>query len=79
MANSLLTVRFLIHYANSNSAERGGSPMKSAKLKLVERTDLRTVAGRKANEAYRTREHLTESEMDKLLAMKRRQSKSKSN
>jgi hypothetical protein len=53
--------------------------MKSAKLKLVERIDLRTVAGRKANEAYRTREHLTESEMDKLLAMKRRQSKSKSN
>ena len=42
--------------------------MKSAKLKLVKRTDLRTVAGRKANDAYRTREHLTESEMAKLLA-----------
>ncbi len=42
--------------------------MKSAKLKLVERVDLRTVAGRKANDAYRTREHLTEAEMTKLLA-----------
>src|SRR6188472_3466499 len=40
--------------------------MKSAKLKLVKTADLRTVAGRKANGAYRTRE-LTESEMDKLL------------
>jgi site-specific recombinase XerD len=42
--------------------------MKSTKLKLVGRTDLRTVAGRKPNEAYRVREHLTEAEVDKLLA-----------
>ena len=41
--------------------------MKSAKLKLVKPTDLRTVEGRRANEAYRTREHLTEAEVDKLL------------
>src|SRR4249919_2557978 len=41
--------------------------MKSTKLKLVERSVMRTVAGRKANDAYRTREHLTESEIAKLL------------
>jgi type 1 fimbriae regulatory protein FimB/type 1 fimbriae regulatory protein FimE len=44
--------------------------MKASNLKLVERIDKRPVAskGRKANKAYRTREHLTESEMAKLLA-----------
>ena len=41
-----------------------------AKLKLVKRIVLRPVAsaGRKPNKAYRTREHLTESEIAKLLA-----------
>jgi hypothetical protein len=62
-----LTVRFLSYYANSDTAQRRGSPMKSAKRKLVDRTDLRTVKGRKPNDAYRTREHLTESEIAKLL------------
>ena len=44
--------------------------MNTAKLKLVKRTVLRPVApaGRKPNKAYRTREHLTESEIAKLLA-----------
>jgi integrase len=44
--------------------------MKSSHLRLVERTDMRPVAskGRKPNEAYRVREHLTEDEMSKLLA-----------
>ena len=44
--------------------------MKTTRLKLVERTDMRPVAspGRKLNKTYRTREHLTESEMTKLLA-----------
>jgi site-specific recombinase XerD len=39
-------------------------------LKLVKSTVMRPVApqGRKANDAYRVREHLTESEVDKLLA-----------
>jgi site-specific recombinase XerD len=39
-------------------------------LKLVKSTVMRPVApkGRKANAAYRVREHLTEGEMDKLLA-----------
>ena len=41
--------------------------MKSNNLKLVECSDMRPV-GRKANAAYRVREHLTESEMVKLLA-----------
>jgi site-specific recombinase XerD len=44
--------------------------MNAAHLKLIKRTDMRPVAskGRKPNKAYRTREHLTESEMTKLLA-----------
>lgn len=39
-------------------------------LKLVKSTVMRPVApkGRKTNDAYRVREHLTEGEMDKLLA-----------
>jgi site-specific recombinase XerD len=43
--------------------------MNATHLKLVERTDMRPVAskGHKSNKAYRTREHLTESEMTKLL------------
>ena len=41
--------------------------MKSSNLKLVDCTDMRPV-GRKPNAAYRVREHLTESEMAKLLA-----------
>jgi len=40
--------------------------MKSSNLKLVECTDMRPV-GRKPNAAYRIREHLTETEMTKLL------------
>jgi site-specific recombinase XerD len=44
--------------------------MKAHHLKLVDRAVMRPVApaGRKANDAYRVREHLTETEMDKLLA-----------
>jgi site-specific recombinase XerD len=44
--------------------------MKSSHLKLVDRTVMRPVAPtrRKTNDAYRVREHLTEAEMDKLLA-----------
>jgi len=43
--------------------------MKSRHLKLVKSSVMRPVcaAGRRANEAYRVREHLTESEMAKLL------------
>lgn len=40
--------------------------MKSSNLKLVDCTDMRPV-GRKPNAAYRVREHLTESEMARLL------------
>jgi hypothetical protein len=44
--------------------------MKSTNLKLVKSTVMRPVAatGRKLNKAYRTREHLTESEVTELLA-----------
>jgi len=44
--------------------------MNSTHLKLVNQSDLRTVAppGRKPNKAYRVREHLLEDEIDKLLA-----------
>jgi type 1 fimbriae regulatory protein FimB/type 1 fimbriae regulatory protein FimE len=41
-------------------------PMKPHHLKLVKSTVMRPV-GRKANDAYRVREHLTEAEMAKLL------------
>ena len=43
--------------------------MKSTRLKLVRSTVMRPVApaGRKANDAYRVREHLTASEIDKLF------------
>jgi hypothetical protein len=40
--------------------------MKSSNLKLIECIDMRPV-GRKPNAAYRVREHLTETEMAKLL------------
>ena len=48
--------------------------MKSARLKLVKSTEMRPVAakGRQSNAAYRVREHLTESEMDRLLAALKR-------
>ena len=48
--------------------------MNTARLKLVERSVMRPVAskGRKPNKTYRTREHLTEAEMDKLLAALKR-------
>jgi type 1 fimbriae regulatory protein FimB/type 1 fimbriae regulatory protein FimE len=42
--------------------------MKSGNLRLVKNAVMRPVPGRKANETYRVREHLTEGEMDKLLA-----------
>jgi type 1 fimbriae regulatory protein FimB/type 1 fimbriae regulatory protein FimE len=42
--------------------------MKSRHLKLVKSAVMRPVPARKANDAYRVREHLTEAEMDKLLA-----------
>ena len=44
--------------------------MKSSRLGLVDRAVMRPVAskGRKSNEAYRVREHLTEEEIAKLLA-----------
>ena len=43
-------------------------PVKSRHLKLVKSAVMRPVPARKANDAYRVREHLTEAEMDKLLA-----------
>jgi site-specific recombinase XerD len=60
----------LAYYATSELIEHGGTPMKSNGLKLVKRTVMRPVAhrGRKANTTYRVREHLTEGEMEKLLA-----------
>ena len=43
--------------------------MNAVNLKLIKRTVMRPVAsnGRSANKTYRTREHLTEAEMTKLL------------
>jgi type 1 fimbriae regulatory protein FimB/type 1 fimbriae regulatory protein FimE len=44
--------------------------MKSSHLRLVDRIVMRPVApeGRKPNTAYRVREHLTEDEVNRLLA-----------
>src|SRR5271163_2637425 len=43
--------------------------MKSTHLKVVQRPEMRPVAqGRQPNETYRVREHLTEDEIEKLLA-----------
>jgi type 1 fimbriae regulatory protein FimB/type 1 fimbriae regulatory protein FimE len=51
-------------------------PAKAKHLQLVKSTEMRPVApkpkGRKANAAYRVREHLTEAEMAKLLAALKR-------
>ncbi|MGC1865524.1 MAG: hypothetical protein WA720_05045, partial [Pseudolabrys sp.] len=45
--------------------------MKPARLKLVDRTDMRPVTstGRSANKTYRTREHLTEAEIPDSFTM----------
>ena len=43
--------------------------MKSMQLTLVQQSEMRPVKqGRKPHEAYRVREHLTEEEVDTLLA-----------
>jgi hypothetical protein len=48
--------------------------MKPTRLRLVKSTEKRPVAatGRQPNAAYRSREHLTEHEMDQLLAALKR-------
>jgi hypothetical protein len=48
--------------------------MKPTRLRLVKSTEKRPVAvtGRQPNAAYRIREHLTEHEMDQLLAALKR-------
>ena len=65
-----MTGRTLFYSATSAAVEHGGKPMKSSHLRLVDRIVMRPVAskGRKPNAAYRVREHLTEDEVDKLLA-----------
>jgi type 1 fimbriae regulatory protein FimB/type 1 fimbriae regulatory protein FimE len=56
------------HYPNSSFAAEGKSSMKPRLQIVASDTEKRTVApGRKPNAAYRTREHLTEAEVDKLI------------
>src|SRR5262249_50715918 len=62
-----VTDRILSYCANSDPIGHKGTPMKSSNLKLIRCTDMRPV-GRKRNAAYRVREHLTETEIAKLLA-----------
>jgi integrase len=63
------TGHFLCYYANSRVIGHGVRPMKSMQLTLVEQSEMRPVKqGRKPNEAYRVREHLTEDGVDRLLA-----------
>ena len=60
--------------------DMGDKPLNSARLKPVQSIVLRPVtdkgrdpkSGRQSNTAYRVREHLTEAEMDKLLAALKR-------
>ena len=68
-----MTGHFLYQNAISE-AHTQGQANECGKLKLVKSTDMRPVRskGRKANEAYRIREHLTEAEMAKLLAALKR-------
>jgi site-specific recombinase XerD len=62
-----------MHIATSKLLGQGAMPMKSSHLKLVKRAVLRPVTTtRKPNAAYRVREHLTEAEMDRLLAALKR-------
>jgi hypothetical protein len=67
---SSVTGHTLFYSATSGAIERGGNPMKPGHLRLVDRVVMRPVAstGRKPNAAYRMREHLTEDEINKLLA-----------
>ena len=62
---ALWTGHFRVTLRTVQSFNAGDRPMKSTKLKLVRSTDMRPVApaGRKTNDAYRVREHLTEAEM----------------
>jgi site-specific recombinase XerD len=66
--------RFLLHYATSPSGRGGEMPTKLRVVGSTETTEMRPVApkGRKANVDYRIREHLTEAEVDKLLAALKR-------
>jgi type 1 fimbriae regulatory protein FimB/type 1 fimbriae regulatory protein FimE len=58
----------------SNPLTKDETPMKPPRLKLVKSSVMRPVpaTGRKPNAEYRVREHLTETEMDRLLAALRR-------
>ena len=64
-----ILVTFCIIVRTVTTPDDGETSVKTAGLKLVKPSDLRTVsAGRKPNEAYRVREHLNEGEIGKLLA-----------
>jgi type 1 fimbriae regulatory protein FimB/type 1 fimbriae regulatory protein FimE len=67
---SSVTGRFLFYSVTNTAADQGDKPMKSGHLRLVDRIIMRPVApkGRKPNNAYRVREHLTEDEVNRLLA-----------
>src|SRR3954447_2718798 len=69
MQIALATVRNLNHSADSSPDRRFAMRGKPGHLKLVENNRFVDSALRRLpNAAYRTREHLTPTEMDKLLA-----------
>jgi hypothetical protein len=70
----LYTGRFLNHYATSRSGWGLKMPAKLRVVGSAETVEMRPVGskGRKANADYRVREHLTEAEIDKLLAALKR-------
>jgi site-specific recombinase XerD len=67
-----LDCSYLVYYSNSCEIDNGKSPIKS-KLRLVApTTENRTVTPtRQPNTAYRTREYLTDAEVDKLIGAAR--------
>ena len=70
---SLYTGRFLIYYVISRPSDLGKMPANVVSLPPANMSVMRPVAkGRQANAAYRVSEHLTEGEMDKLLAVLKR-------
>jgi integrase len=59
--------RFLSYHATSIDDTRRDVAMKAQHLKLVKSIEMRPVRKGKPNPAYRTRQHLTEAEVGKLL------------
>ena len=70
----LLIVCFLSYIADSRIRKREEMAAKPHRHRLVKSVEMQTV-GRKPNKAYRPREHLTEEEVERLLAVLKRRNR----